>query len=315
MTHIALLGAGFSRNWGGWLAPEVLGELLSRASHDREIYSKLRRTRNFEDALAELQAEARIQATPESRARLESFERAVQETFADMNGVFAGFPGWSLSDDARDSIDAFLARFDAVFTLNQDLLLELHYRNELVGPRRWAGVAFPGMAPPANWHNLLPAEKLIQSWRPAGDFGPANQCQPIFKLHGSTNWHDPEGNRLMVMGGAKSQAIDRHPVLRRYLEIFREYLGKSQTKLMAIGYSFSDSHINDLIVNAGEQQGLKLHLVNPAGLEVFRRYPVNAIQGPNPLDEIPLVGVTVRSLREAFSGDKLSQQSLFRFFE
>ena len=315
MTHIALLGAGFSRNWGGWLAPEVLGELLGRASQDREIYAKLRRTRNFEDALAELQAEARTQGTSESRARLESFERAVQATFADMNGVFAGFPGWSLSDDARDSIDAFLARFDAIFTLNQDLLLELHYRTELVGPRRWAGVAFPGMLSPANWHNLLPAEKLIQSWRPGGDFGSADHSQPIFKLHGSTNWHDPEGNRLMVMGGTKSQAIDQHPVLRRYLDIFRERLSTGQTKLMAIGYSFSDSHINDLIVEAGQQHSLKLHLVNPAGLEVFRRYPVNAIQGPNPLDEIPLVGVTVRSLRESFSGDKLSQQSLFRFFE
>lgn len=84
---------------------------------------------------------------------------------------------------------------------------------------------------------------------------------------------------------------------------------------MAIGYSFSDSHVNDLIVDAAERYGLKLHLVNPAGLEVFRRYPANAVQGRNPLNDISLVGITIRTLRETFSGDKLSQKSLLRFFE
>jgi hypothetical protein len=28
MKHIALLGAGFSRNWGGWLADEAFGHLI-----------------------------------------------------------------------------------------------------------------------------------------------------------------------------------------------------------------------------------------------------------------------------------------------
>ncbi|RLJ64656.1 hypothetical protein [Sulfurisoma sediminicola] len=84
---------------------------------------------------------------------------------------------------------------------------------------------------------------------------------------------------------------------------------------MVIGYGFQDNHINDLLVQAGAQRGMRMHLVNPAGLDVLRRYPTHAIQGPNPLDDIPLIGVTVRSLREAFSGDKLSQRSLLRFFE
>ena len=315
MAHVVLLGAGFSRNWGGWLAPEVLGELLNRLSGDRDIYLRLRRTRNFEETLADLQAEARTQQTPAARARLEAFERAVQATFAEMNSVFADFPGWGLSNDARDSIDAFMARFDTIYTLNQDLLLELHYRNELVGQRRWTGVSYPGMRPPANWPQLRADEKLAQTWQPSGDFQIADHSQPIFKLHGSSNWHDPQGNRLMVMGGAKLQAIDQHPVLRSYFDHFSARLREGNTKLMAIGYSFFDTHINDLIVDAATNHGLKLHLVNPAGLEVFRRYPANAIQGPNPLNDIPLIGITVRTLREAFSGDKLSQKSLLHFFD
>ena len=314
MSHVALLGAGFSRNWGGWLATEVLGELLGRIVNDREAYARLRRNKNFEDTLAELQAEARTRGTPEAKTRLESFERAVMDTFADMNQIFADFPGWGLSNDARDSIDAFLSRFDAIFTLNQDLLLELHYRNELVGNRRWGGHTYPGMAPPANWQATQAAERIALHWQPAGEVRIDGHFQPIIKLHGSSNWRDPAGNHLMVMGGAKLQAIDRHPVLRRYLELFAEHLNTGTAKVMSIGYGFQDPHINDLLVHAGANCGMQMHVVNPAGLEVLRRYPAHAIQGPNPLDDIPLVGVTVRTLREAFSGDKLSQRSLLRFF-
>ncbi|RLJ64657.1 hypothetical protein [Sulfurisoma sediminicola] len=204
MSHIALLGAGFSRNWGGWLAAEVLGELLSRVANDRETYSRLRNSGNFEDTLAEFQAEARTRASAEATARLAAFEQAVMATFTDMNQVFAAFPGWGLSNDARDSIDAFLSRFDAIFTLNQDLLLELHYRNELVGgKRRWVGPAYPGMAPPPNWQAAQPAERIALPWQPAGEVRLEDHFQPIFKLHGSANWRDPAGNHLMVMGGAK----------------------------------------------------------------------------------------------------------------
>lgn len=217
MAHIALLGAGFSRNWGGWLASEVLGELLGRLAEDRDIYSRLRRTQNFEDALAELQEKARLGQNG-ALTRLEKFECAVQATFSEMNKVFAALPGWDLSSDAGASIDAFMARFDEIYTLNQDLLLELHYRNELTHPHRWDGLSYPGMCPPPNWYDAPPYEKVTQPWQPGNEFHLDSRIQPIFKLHGSSNWHDPDGNRLMVMGGAKLKAIDRHPILRNYFD-------------------------------------------------------------------------------------------------
>ena len=309
MTHIALLGAGFSRNWGGWLATEILGELFGRVIGDRETYAKLRRLQNFEDTLAELQAEARTKGTEDSQGRLARFERAIIETFSVMNEVFAQFPGWGLSNDASDSIDAFLSHFDAIFTLNQDLLLELHYRTEVA-----AGIAFPGMVLPPNWHHLLAAEKLSVTWQPCTDPRVDSQGQRIIKLHGSVNWRDPSGNQLMVMGGAKPQAIGHHPVLSNYLEYFGELLNSGHTKLMVIGYGFNDLHINDLLVRAGTQYGMQMHLVNPSGLDVLRRFPLGTIQPSNPLEDIPLIGVTSRPLRESFSGDKLSKKSLIRFF-
>ena len=308
MAHIALLGAGFSRNWGGWLATELLGELLGRIAEDSDTYSKLRRSKNFENTLSELQTEARQQKKPGENSRLDHFERAVLDVFSEMNQVFADLPGWHLSNDAADSIDDFLSKFDAIFTLNQDLLLELHYR-----PNK-KGMVFPGMTPPPNWQQLQAKEKLEPTWHPMDKVEVDKNSQPIFKLHGSVNWRDPSGDQLMVMGGNKVESIGRHPVLSNYFELFNKYLFEGNTKVMAIGYGFQDTHINDVLVRAGTEHGMQMHLVNPSGLEVLRRYPATAIQGPNELDDIPLIGVTSRSLRESFSGDKLSIKSLLRFF-
>ncbi|HEY3847448.1 MAG TPA: hypothetical protein VGL95_10075, partial [Acetobacteraceae bacterium] len=60
MTHLLLLGAGFSRNWDGWLASEVYDH-ISGSSHVRNtphLQRVLRKTKDgsgFEAALAEVQ--------------------------------------------------------------------------------------------------------------------------------------------------------------------------------------------------------------------------------------------------------------------
>ena len=39
---------------------------------------------------------------------------------------------------------------------------------------------------------------------------------PYFKLHGSSRWKDEQGEPVLIMGSAKSGAIDRFPVLKAY---------------------------------------------------------------------------------------------------
>jgi len=110
----------------------------------------------------------------------------------------------------------------------------------------------------------------------------------------------------MVMGGAKPDAIERNSVLSKYHKYFGSLLNSGVAKVMVIGYGFADEHINNLLLRAGVEHGMQMHLVNPSGLNVFSSRPQ--------LEDIPLVGVTSRTLREFFSGDKLSQKSLKRFF-
>jgi hypothetical protein len=51
MKHILLLGAGFSRNWDGWLSNELIGDLLTRISDDKGLASFLQKAKNFEEVI------------------------------------------------------------------------------------------------------------------------------------------------------------------------------------------------------------------------------------------------------------------------
>src|SRR2546427_6832509 len=60
MPHILLLGAGFSRNWGGWLADEAFEYLLGHPRIDDGLRTLLWRYKGnggFEAAVDEQQSE------------------------------------------------------------------------------------------------------------------------------------------------------------------------------------------------------------------------------------------------------------------
>ena len=84
------------------------------------------RTDGFEGALAALQRHWTQLRSAQSRSQLDELERAIIAMFDHMNLAFIDTP-WGFSRMSRLGIDAFLAKFDAIFTLNLDLLLERHY--------------------------------------------------------------------------------------------------------------------------------------------------------------------------------------------
>ena len=118
MKHILLIGAGFSRNWGGWLASEMTGELCSRVADDPNLLMLLRGNDNFEVVLGNL----------------------------------------------RRAAESGGAEASAIFTLNQDLLLETNYYNhkQPAGDPQWAGYCFPGVPPPQDWSELNAKARVKQ---------------------------------------------------------------------------------------------------------------------------------------------------------
>ena len=308
--HIALLGAGFSRNWHGWLGQEVLGELLGRVVSDTDTYHLLRKTQNFEETLAIVRENARRLGTPASRKSLELMESAILETFGEMNKYFASLHGLDFPTDQSRSVQRFLGRFDAIYTLNQDLLLELHY----TGIKAETAYYFPGVDHPADW-GVNKSANLQRPWYPADDFVVRAGNQPIFKLHGSVNWRDGAGGPLIIMGGGKGHAIAKNPLLAKYMEQFRHDLSTGSTKVMTIGYGFRDTHINDLLVEASDLHGMQMYLVDPRGLTAFDADPRALIPPKNPLADIRLIGLCTRRFMSAFSSDDLQRQSLEGFFK
>src|ERR1700679_418934 len=149
MTHILLTGAGFTRNWGGWLAKEIEGDLLGRIQGDPDLRQRLQGGSGFESVLETLQSEAEGTDVTAKR-RYADLQGAVAASFRAMNRALANRVEFNFSNDRQYSVNAFLARFDAIYTLNQDLLLELHYDPSLESPRRWNAKFFPGIAAAPN---------------------------------------------------------------------------------------------------------------------------------------------------------------------
>ena len=76
---------------------------------------------------------------------------------------------------------------------------------------------------------------------------------------------------------------------------------------MIVGYSFSDTHINDAIVD-GLAAGLKLYIVDPFALKVFNNDP--RIRS----SRSSLIGYSDRPLRTTFGGDRNANAQISRFF-
>jgi len=314
-NHLLLLGAGFSRNWNGYLAAEITEDLIGRLSDCIHLNELLRKSKNFEDALSYVQAQHLRQPSNTSKKQLDKFQEAILAIFGDMNRAFAKRSSIEFSNQMEFSLQKFFSNFDAIFTLNQDLLLELHYNIELHARPRWCGHHFPGMKPPPNWQSESATERLGKVWVPNIEHKVEPNLQPIFKLHGSVNWRDSTGGQLIVMGANKERTISEKEILNWYAGQFRDCLHSPNTRLMVIGYSFLDEHINEIIFSASKRAQLKMFIVNPKGLEVFNKHPNAQIPVRDKMEDIPIIGISSRPLSTTFAGDELEYKKLTTFFQ
>jgi SIR2-like domain len=318
MTHILLTGAGFSRNWGGWLASEAFEYLLGCTEIDQETRRLLWRSKEngagFEDTLADL-ANAK---DAQGRKRYDDLTAALVGMFNAMTQGFMQRQFDFLQGDVRRTVKQFLVQFDAIFTLNQDTLLEQHYLDQVVS-EKWNGVIIPGVKPlgPAT---MVPIQlvRIAPQQPDADNFKLPPRIQPYIKLHGSCNWIDgTSGRRILIMGGQKAIDINQFPILTWYHQQFREFLLKSNARLMVIGYSFSDKHINDAI-GEGIDKGLKLFIIGPRGVDVLdkrQKEPVGRGRDEY-MDKLTpnIIGASRRPLTSIFFEDVVEHGRVMKFF-
>jgi hypothetical protein len=316
MTNILLLGAGFSFNWGAPLASEVAASLLRRVGGaDPELQRLLKEhDKNFENALSAVQRDYRSGPTDERKARLDRLQGGITDMFKDINAAFENNTNFEFSNDGKFSVRGFLARFDAIFTLNQDLLLELQYDNPLLRK----GVQIPGMKPVLDPTITGIGNKHMRRWTPAprSEFTIAPNAQPFIKIHGSSDWQTSDGAKLLVIGGNKDFMIREHEVLLWYYDLFTQFLNRGDARLMVIGYGFGDEHINEAIRQAGRTAKLKgIFLLDPGGRAILNKSSHLPVKVHDDLEDVPSLGGSTRTLNRIFGGDTIGFQELDGFFK
>jgi hypothetical protein len=317
MTLILLTGAGFTRNWGGWLANEAFEYVLGR----REVSNELRRYlwkdkldgQGFEDTLAKLQLN-RQQGDARAGEMVQEFGRALVAMFGEMNQALSR-QTFEWQNETSMMIRPFLSNFDYIFTLNQDVLLECHYLADGNPRGRFNGVRMPGLRPLNPTPHTNAADK---KWTPDGSFKTEPQLQHYIKLHGSSNWEREGGQPLLVLGGGKEVEIAQNPLLNWYLQIFSEELRQPGAKLMVIGYSFGDEHINKAIEDAADLEGLTAFIVDPGGVDVLKNWKMdsNGVTYPQSVRDrlsLHIHGASRRPLSATFSYDRVEHGKLMAF--
>jgi hypothetical protein len=238
-TLLLLTGAGFSRNWGGWLAREVHSDIAMRLRGNPYLSGLLQKHDNFESALEAVQSEYRNSKNQEAGQQLVSLQKAISDTFGAMNDALAKAQ-FEFHNDLAVSVGVFLTKFDAIFTLNQDLLIEQHYLNppQAILSRsnpKWQLAETPGIEdiPDPNYYGHDRPLKVRRRPRQP-PFTTDPRIQPYFKLHGSMNWFAQDGEQLLVMGGDKHTTMQQYPILKWYADQFSEYLSRPSSRLMVM---------------------------------------------------------------------------------
>jgi hypothetical protein len=317
MPQYLLTGAGFSRNWGGWLADEAFEYLLGCADlspHQRNLLWKHKMLRTgFEGAFQELIDLYVPHRDPSSARELQSFSMLLLGMFNAMNIGFATFePGRHEHLGPQPTfIRDFLCRFDAIFTLNQDTLLETQYlpTNIREGSQgRWFGCQSPGLIEenPAGARSAPP-----HVFRPAAPpFALNDRMQPYYKIHGSSNWRALNGGTILILGANKGTAIDGIALLDWYRGQLRAALAQADARLMIIGYSFRDAHINEII----EQGKAQIFIIDTIGTDALDGAPALSGQSLKERLRDRIIGASRRHFLDNFTSDPVELRKIMRFF-
>jgi hypothetical protein len=73
---------------------------------------------------------------------------------------------------------------------------------------------------------------------------------------------------MRIIGGNKAVLIEQQPLLKWYNEEFAKRLLSPEVRLMIIGYSFGDSHINRMIVEGANVIGSNTSLPFNPGFSI-----------------------------------------------
>ena len=273
---ILLTGAGFTKDFGGFLASEMWSFIFNSPSLDNHprIKDILRHDFSYESVYHEV-----IENPEYDEGEKNAIKEAVKSAYDQLDSHIREYRHRVVNRAANsNSVTDFIQRFHGgsnsrsfFFTLNQDLFVERYCRDN--------GIVTPGVTLQGNvrqdyvltdydFQNLPDDNQVTQFFN---ETNPLRSSQLYYvKLHGSYYWRDSGGDAKMVIGKRKFDQIFQEPLLRYYSELFQEVLSTENVKLFVIGYGFGDEHINKVIDDSIRNHGLDLHIMNPDAPGTFQ---------------------------------------------
>ena len=275
--NILITGAGFTRDFGGFLAEEMWSQIYNhpRIRSCPKVARRMREDFNYESVYHNV-------LKGEGEEYKDSDQQAIEAA------VFDAY--LSLDEETRDhtreriyktislnGVEEMLSLFENnqgkigfFFTLNQDIFIERHFTVELP----WIKKVPRGVAQldQSRDYEKLPTEDELQDLKKKIPLSGGRLT--YIKLHGSLNWLDHDGKRRrIIIGMDKEDEIAREPLLHLYDSVFKMIMTKAK-KLLVIGYGFMDKHINKAIALAMadcHNPELELYVISPQSPSTFMK--------------------------------------------
>lgn len=266
-SHILLTGAGYTSNFGGFLANDMWALIFNHPvlnKHSR-IKELARNNFSYESIYHEViegefsydEKNAITEAIKSAYDKLD--EKILNYSTARMNNNYVEI---NYVNQLIEQFAGSQKKKGFFFTLNQDMLIE-----------RYGGLRKPvtlGIRMMPVIQGRIQYSPLPGKYEDIKDNLLSTRDFFYVKLHGSHNWFSSDRKKKMVIGGKKREQIEKEPLLLYYLNCFEEVLSRPNIKLFVIGYGFGDEHINEMISSAIKNNGLKLYVLIPSNPSDFK---------------------------------------------
>jgi hypothetical protein len=263
-----LTGAGFTNNFGGFLAREMWSKIFNNPLIQAQptLRKLLQEDFDFESVYFNVLSGGRF--SPEEK---EALKNAIEKAYKDLDDtvkgwVFNGGNPTALNTYGLGELLAFISERGSekgwFYTLNQDLFMERKHGYRSPG-------AMFGQPFIENEGGVVNSVTLPDAANVDKAKDRLNNASYI-KLHGSYGWTSSRGGNQMVIGKNKVSDINQEPLLKWYSELFENQIYEGNKKLLIIGYGFRDDHINDVLLKGVQEHNLSLYIISTTDPENFK---------------------------------------------
>ena len=272
--NILFTGAGFTKNFGGFLAEEMWSKIFNKIDGAKypQIIELLLNDFDYESIYHKI---IKGEYTEDEK---DVIRKVILKSYRSLDDICIN---WTFAKDAPYPVNIYEVnsliqhfseganKIGFFFTLNQDLFIERHFDDTKIG------LTQPGVHKILNDYKKTSRIQLedkdfktLPTYRELDANTDLlnsrfNHSIHYVKLHGSYGWLSSDGSNALVIGKDKEDQIESEPLLSCYLDLFRKVLSNHSCKILIIGYGFRDAHINKELAQAIKNFNLNLFIISP----------------------------------------------------